>query len=245
MPLWVELDSIPYAEAHALQERCVAARCAGLLPDLVLSCEHPAVLTAGRGTDPASTRDLPAPLVVVERGGDLTWHGPGQLVAYPIRWLPPGERDLHQVLRGLEEVVLAVLADHGVAGHRVPDKTGVWAGEHKLCSIGIAVRRWVTWHGLALNLDVPAAVWEGFQPCGLMPQVMSDLRTLRGGAPLLRREVAPHLRAAFERLWGRSFALASRDDLERRLGEAALEPMAPIRSASDNLRAPKDPAGEA
>ena len=130
-------------------------------------------MTVGRGADPGLLEGLGAEVVPVERGGEATWHGPGQMVAYPILALPPDRRDLHRYLRDLEEVVIRVLAEVDVAGERRAGLTGVWIGERKVCSIGVAVRRWVTWHGLALNVHNDPAAFLGFRPCGLDPDTMT------------------------------------------------------------------------
>lgn len=172
------LGRTPYAAAHAEQERLLAVRIAGLVPDQLLLTEHEPVVTVGRGAasaDLADLADLGLPVVEIERGGEATWHGPGQLVAYPILALPEGRRDLHRYLRELEEVVLGVLGEFGVEGQRRPGLTGVWIGARKVCSIGVAVRRWVTWHGLALNLHNDLDAFRGFKPCGLDPEVMTRL----------------------------------------------------------------------
>lgn len=165
-----------YEEAHALQQELVAQRIDGALGDLLVLTEHEPVLTVGRGTPSEETRLLAAsgiPVVEVERGGEATYHGPGQLVAYPILLLAEGRRDLHAYLRDLEEVVIGVLAEFALEGARRPGLTGVWLGERKVCSIGVAVRRWVTWHGLALNLHTDLAPFRRFHPCGLAPDVMT------------------------------------------------------------------------
>ena len=167
-----------YAEAHALQQTLLEQRIAGAVGDLLLLTEHEPVVTVGRGTPAEEQRVLAATgleVVEVERGGEATYHGPGQLVAYPIVELPPERRDLHRYLRDLEEVVLGVLAEFELTGARRPGLTGVWLGEKKVCSIGVAVRRWVTWHGLALNLHTDLAPFRRFHPCGLAPDVMTRL----------------------------------------------------------------------
>jgi len=167
-----------YEDAHALQEQLVQQRLAGESGDLLLLTEHEPVLTVGRGT-PAAERQLLAglgmPVVEVERGGEVTYHGPGQLVAYPIFLLPESRRDLHRYLRDLEEVVIGVLGELEIPGARRPGLTGVWIGERKVCSIGVAVRRWVAWHGLALNVHTDLAAFRRFHPCGLSPDVMTRL----------------------------------------------------------------------
>jgi len=172
------LGRTPYAEAHALQEELVAARLNGEVGDLLLLTEHDPVITVGRGHRPELAAGCAIPVVEVERGGEATYHGPGQLVAYPIYRLGEARRDLHRYLRELEEVVIRTLAEVDVAAERRAGLTGVWAGGRKLCSIGVAVRRWVAWHGLALNLSVDLGAFRGFRPCGLDPDVMGNVADL-------------------------------------------------------------------
>ncbi|MDP6762578.1 MAG: lipoyl(octanoyl) transferase LipB [Planctomycetota bacterium] len=169
------LGRTPYEETLGLQRELVERRIAGDVGDVLLLCEHDPVLTVGRGSEAAAVAETGLPVVEVERGGEATYHGPGQVVAYPILGLPQGRRDLHRYLRDLEEVAIRVLAEFGVAGTRREDLTGVWIGASKVCSIGVAVRRWVTWHGLALNVRTDLASFEGFHPCGLDPSVMTRL----------------------------------------------------------------------
>lgn len=171
----------PYAEVHALQERLVAQRAEGQIPNLLLTGEHPAVVTLGRKTPRDERIEGGLPVVVVERGGEATYHGPGQLVAYPIVHLTEARRDLHAFQRDLEEVGIRVLADFGLEGVRVPAFTGVWCRGKKVQSLGIAVRRWVTWHGLALNVSTDLAPFRAFHPCGLDGSVMTSLAELLGG----------------------------------------------------------------
>ena len=115
------------------------------------------------------------PMFEIERGGDVTYHGPGQLVGYPIFKLDGDERDLHAYLRSLEEALIGVCADVGLAGRRNPGWTGVWIGERKVASIGIAVRRWVTMHGFALNVATDLSRFAAINPCGLDAAVMTSL----------------------------------------------------------------------
>ncbi|MCY2958773.1 MAG: lipoyl(octanoyl) transferase LipB [Planctomycetota bacterium] len=164
-----------YADAHALQQSLLAERVAGTIGDVLLLTEHDPVVTVGRGAGLEAAGSVQIPIVSVERGGEATYHGPGQVVGYPIVLLDEGRRDLHRWLRDLEEVVIATLADFGVAGRREDGFTGVWIGNKKVCSIGVAVRRWVTWHGFALNVHTDLRAFRAFQPCGLDPDVMTRL----------------------------------------------------------------------
>lgn len=201
-----------YLEVYALQQRLVVARAAGAIGDTVLLVEHEPVITLGRARD-ASASVLPgatAPVVPIERGGDATWHGPGQLVAYPIVALQGARRDLHRHLHALEDAVIALLQGLGLAPGRDPRNTGVWlpsagpAPARKVCSIGIACRRWVTWHGLALNVDVELASFEQIRPCGFEASVMTRLADHLDPCPPLGELVAPlaaELCAALELPW--------------------------------------------
>lgn len=183
----VELGRIPYQEAWDLQLALVDLRRRDELPDLLLTCEHEEVVTTGRKAQgPTRSADETAgvveagiEVVEVERGGAATYHGPGQLVGYPIVKLEPGkERDLHKFLRTIETSLIGPLADLGLSAGRKPDYTGVWVGERKLASIGIACRGWVTYHGFALNLAIDLARFRLFRPCDLEASVMADLAAL-------------------------------------------------------------------
>ena len=170
----------PYAELHALQERLVALRAEGRIPNVLLTGEHPAVVTLGRKTPKDEPLAGPIPVVSVERGGEATYHGPGQLVAYPIVHLTQARRDLHAFQRDLQEIGIRVLADFGLVGERVAAFTGVWCRGKKVQSLGIAVRRWVTWHGLALNVSTDLTPFRAFHPCGLDGSVMTSMSELLG-----------------------------------------------------------------
>jgi lipoyl(octanoyl) transferase len=169
------LGLVPYADAHRLQQELLVERLEERIPDMLLLTEHPAVVTLGRGSSADEAKDVELPVIAIERGGEATFHGPGQLVGYPILLLDEDRRDLHVYLRSLEEVVIRTLADFGLVGTRAAGFTGVWIAGKKVCSVGVAVRRWVTWHGFALNLDVDLAGFKSFRPCGLDPDVMTRM----------------------------------------------------------------------
>lgn len=180
----------PYADVHALQERWVAARAEGRVDDAVIVLEHTPVITVGRGRGGAQgvLGAGDTPVVEVERGGEATWHGPGQLVAYPIVRLDGPRRDLHAHLRALEDAVIDVLADLGLAGQRDARNTGVWLPTppglpRKVCSVGIACRRWVTWHGLALNVSSDLRAFEAIRPCGFDAEIMTRVADHVTAAP--------------------------------------------------------------
>jgi len=165
----------PYAELHRLQQALVLLRAENKIPNLLLTGEHPPVITLGRKTPPGAAYDPDLEVVKVERGGEATYHGPGQVVVYPIIHLTQSRRNLHQFQRDLEEIGLRTLADFGIEGRRREGLTGVWIGKHKVQSLGIAVRRWVTWHGLALNVSTDLRPFRGFHPCGLSGEVMTSM----------------------------------------------------------------------
>ena len=181
----IDLGRLDYQAARDLQKTRLADRIAGRVGDAVLFVEHDPVYTVGRRRD-AAANVLAAgdtPVIQVERGGDVTWHGPGQLVAYPIIQLPPARPDLHAYLRALEEAVIRTLADVGVAAGRDERNTGAWVGGRKIASVGIACRRWVTWHGLALNVAPDLAAFQRIHPCGMPDVAMTSIAVERGAAP--------------------------------------------------------------
>jgi lipoate-protein ligase B len=191
----VDLGRRPFREVWAEQERLLNARIAGEVEDTVLLVEHePPVYTLGRKRGAAANVLDPGPaeVIEVERGGDVTWHGPGQLVAYPIVALHGPEQDLHRWLGRLETVLIETVGDFGLAGGRDPRNTGLWVGGRKLGSIGIACRRWVTWHGLALNVDPDLSWFRRINPCGLDAALLSSMAEALG-RPITTDEVKPAL----------------------------------------------------
>lgn len=174
---------MPYADALALQRDAAKARLSGALADdVLLLVEHPPVITLGRSTKAgnllASSQQLAArgvELFDVERGGDVTFHGPGQLVGYPIVNLERHTMDLHWYLRQLEEVMIRALASCGIEAARNPGKTGVWVRSRKIASIGVHARQWVTWHGFALNVTTDLSYFDLMVPCGIQNVVMTSV----------------------------------------------------------------------
>jgi lipoate-protein ligase B len=174
----IDLGTREFGEVWALQRELVAARQKDEISDTLLFVEHPHVITAGRSAHRENllrTDDLP--LFEIERGGDVTYHGPGQLVGYPIFLLRPEEHDLHRYLRNLEEALIRALARFGLEGERKPAWTGVWTegGTRKLASIGVAIKRWVTLHGFALNVSTDLSRFSAINPCGLDATVMGSM----------------------------------------------------------------------
>jgi lipoyl(octanoyl) transferase len=179
-----------YDRARLIQLQQVDLRIAGRVEDTFLFVEHPPTITIGRGTQKGNILVSEAQLqqrgVVVheaERGGDVTFHGPGQQVIYPIIDLESRGRDLHRFLRDLEEIVIRFLKFYDLEGERISGKTGVWVKEKKICAIGIAVRRWVSYHGLALNIDTDLAYFDLINPCGFDSSTVTSLQALTGRRP--------------------------------------------------------------
>jgi len=196
------LGRVTFSDALALQEEIVARKAADTsAPDELLLLEHEPVYTIGRTPDQSSLREastLPHPVVQTNRGGQATYHGPGQLVGYPILDLRVRGQDLHRYLRGLEDVLIALLADYGIDARRSAGQTGVWVGRKKIASIGVGVRRWISMHGFALNVCGDLAPFAAITPCGIAGVEMTSVAR-ECGREISVREVAervgPHFRA--------------------------------------------------
>jgi lipoyl(octanoyl) transferase len=216
MPIAVRrLGVVDYAEALALQKDLVEDRRAGRIGDTLLLLEHPPVITLGvktRGSREhitASTTDLTASGVVVHetgRGGDVTYHGPGQLVGYPIFDLNPDRRDVHRYVRDLEELLIRAVAPFGVQASRLPGLTGVWVGppgrEEKIAAIGVRISRWITSHGFALNVASDLDHFDLIVPCGITDHGVTSLERVLGRTVAMtdvEDAVETETRAVFER----------------------------------------------
>jgi lipoyl(octanoyl) transferase len=183
--LWIaHLGLRPYGEVLEIQRAVAAARIAGEIPqDVLILVEHPPVVTMGRGSrepshlvaSPALLEARGVELFDVERGGDITFHGPGQLVAYPIIDLARHKQDLHWYLRQVEETIIRSLATFGIAAERRSGLTGVWTGGRKIASIGVHARQWVTWHGFALNVTTDLSYFDLIVPCGIAGVTMTSV----------------------------------------------------------------------
>jgi lipoate-protein ligase B len=187
------LGPTSYRDGLKIQEGLVQARAGGQTGDWLLFPDHPPVLTVGRSpspgnviADPETLRQMGIELFEVARGGDVTWHGPGQLVGYLICDLNERDRDLHRFLREIEAGLIQTLAGWGIAAERSPGRTGVWSEGEKIGSIGIAVRRWVSYHGFALNIAPDLRFFDLIHPCGLRSIHMTSVaRRLGERAPSL------------------------------------------------------------
>ncbi len=175
-----DLGTMDFARAFALQEQLVDGLCGDAEEETLLLLEHPPVYTIGRGGSEANILDRSIEPVRINRGGDVTYHGPGQLVGYPIIKLGSRGRDLHRYLRFLEELLIRVSSDFGVDAYRVAGRTGVWTRNGKLASIGVGVRRWITMHGFALNISTDLSAFSAINPCGIESCPVTSLEALCG-----------------------------------------------------------------
>lgn len=186
--IWEMLGRVDYEAAELLQNRLRDARIVGRIPDVLLLVEHPPVLTIGRGGNVknvlASRQALDAMGIrthTIGRGGDVTYHGPGQIVGYPIMDLRERGRDVHRYLYDLEEVFIRLLGQRGIVGNRIKGATGVWVDNRKILAIGIGVRKWVTLHGFAFNVSPDLAHFQLIRPCGFEAEQVTSLFDLLKG----------------------------------------------------------------
>ncbi|HUQ19116.1 MAG TPA: lipoyl(octanoyl) transferase LipB [Gemmatimonadaceae bacterium] len=231
--LWVvNLGTVPYEEALQLQREIAKERISGAIPqDVLLLLEHPPVVTMGRSAKARnliSSKEFLASrgveLFEVERGGDVTFHGPGQLVGYPIIDLKRHKLDLHWYLRQVEAALIQTLAEYSIPAERNVGFTGVWTKGRKIASIGVHARDWVTWHGFALNVTTDLSYFDLIIPCGIDGVTMTSIarEIEHQGSPSLQATVE-HAGEAVAREFGRLF------DLERRsVGLAELETSTPL-----------------
>lgn len=198
------LGVVPYAEALALQQALVEERKAGRIPDQLLLLEHPPVITLGvktrndRSHIVATEEDLEAQGVEVfesGRGGDVTYHGPGQLVGYPILDLRPDRCDVHQYVRDLEEVLIRTASAFGITAGRVPGLTGTWVGREKLAAIGVRISKWVTSHGFALNVGTNLDHFGLIIPCGIADRGVTSIARQTGRAVEVAQVIPPVIEA--------------------------------------------------
>jgi lipoyl(octanoyl) transferase len=205
------LGRVPYADAVALQKQLVEQRRAGLIPDTLLLLEHPHVITRGVKARQVTANILaPSELLAARgvelhdsgRGGDVTYHGPGQLVGYPILDLHPDRCDVHRYVADLEEVLIGVARDVGVEAERVPGLTGIWVGDRKLAAIGVRISRWITSHGFALNFSTDLSFFDLIVPCGITGKSVTSLeQVLR--RPISLAEIESCVISQFSRVFGK------------------------------------------
>lgn len=216
------LGTVRYQDAHHLQERLVMARQRGLIPDTLLVLEHPPVITLGRG---AKESNLLAPreglrargidVHDVGRGGDVTYHGPGQMVCYPILDLAPDRQDVRRYVRDLEQTMIDLAADYGLTAERIAGMNGTWLrsielGDRKIGAIGVRISRWITMHGLAFNVSTNLGHFGLIVPCGIEGKGVTSLRVELDAPPTMDEVVAR---------WLARFATTFEADLVTREGE--------------------------
>jgi lipoyl(octanoyl) transferase len=235
----VELGRREYTPAWELQRRIVAARKAGAVPDVLLLCEHPHVITLGRNGKPEHLRaservlrQMGVEFHSTDRGGDITYHGPGQVVGYPIVDLAGIRRDVAWYVRQLEEAMIRASEEWGIEAKRVPGLTGVWVeaasgGEEKLAAIGVHLSRWVTSHGFAYNVATDLRYFDLIVPCGIAGKQATSLERLLGRG-VSTAEAAPRIARHLAEVFGFRLRPASPAELEEGLEsfEAAATPAA-------------------
>ena len=208
-----DLGLIPYAEALALQSDLVGRRRNGDIPDQLLLLQHPHVITLGTASsrshvlaDESRRRELGIDLVDVGRGGDVTYHGPGQLVGYPILDLKPDRKDVHRYLRDLEAMLIRTLDEMGIRGEPVPDLTGVWVDGRKIAAIGVRVSSgWITSHGFALNVSNDLSFFETIVPCGIQDVSVTSV-SQEVGRPIGVPDLLGIVSEAFSEIFGRAIS---------------------------------------
>jgi len=223
---FLNLGLIEYKKAWDLQLDLWAKRVEGQLPDLLLFLEHPHVLTLGRRgnrthllASSETLGKLNIPIFHIERGGDVTYHGPGQLVVYPILDLKEYGWKLVRYIEQLEEVIIRTLSDFGISGNRDPLNRGVWVDQQKIASVGVAVKRWVSLHGLALNYETDLTYFDLINPCGLQGIRMTSMAKALG-TNVSRDRLYQRVHFRFEQVF------------ERRLEEKRLEEILPLHDSS-------------
>jgi lipoate-protein ligase B len=214
-------ERLDYESALELQLRVCELKKTGLVPDVLLLLEHPPVITLGRNGNwhnlVVSEETLRARGVSrhqADRGGDITFHGPGQLVGYPLLKLEPHERDTHRYMRNLEETIIRVLDEFGIQAGREEKLTGVWTNAGKICAMGVHISRWVTRHGFALNVNTDLSFYDLIVPCGLVGKRVHSMQKALGREVDLR-EVAEKLTGHFGRIFEREMIPITPSDLAK------------------------------
>jgi lipoyl(octanoyl) transferase len=204
------LGLVPYADGLELQRRLVEDRKADRIPDTLLLLQHPHVLTVGVKKDgrshilasPEKLQTLGVDVFETGRGGDVTYHGPGQLVGYPILDLNPDRRDVHRYVRDLEEVMIRVCAEYGLDAGRVKGFSGAWIADEKIGAIGVRISRWITSHGFAFNVTTDVDFFNLIVPCGIAERGVTSLAAKLGQAPAMS-EVEDRFVASFAAVFDR------------------------------------------
>lgn len=211
--LLVDLQTRDYKETWELQRSLVELCAQALVPDVLLLVEHPHVVTMGKSAKPENVLSKRFPIYEVERGGDVTYHGYGQLVGYPIMDLNQRGKDIRRHVRGLEATLIQTLGHFGISAQRIEGRTGVWIGEQKkIASIGVAVRSWITFHGFALNVSTDLSCFSAINPCGYDSGVMTSM-TDQLGRQVSISEVKGPLTSAFEHVFATRLEITGEEKL--------------------------------
>ncbi len=193
---------VPYETAWEFQRELHAQRLAGHIPDTLVLLEHPPVYTFGKNSDRSNLIDpQDAEVIQSDRGGDITWHGPGQLVGYPIINLEDHKKSVSWYMRNLEEVIINTLNQFEISGDRISGMTGVWVGNQKVCAMGVRLSHWVTMHGFALNVGPDMSYFNGMIPCGIKGKGVVSMKELLGNE-IHVKDVIPPLTQAFRSVFG-------------------------------------------
>ena len=217
----LDLGRVEYNKALEWQHGLVKMRRQGFARDTLVMVEHPPVITVGKDINPENFESCGVEPVSIERGGDVTYHGPGQLVVYFIFNLTRRGRDLHRFMDDVQEGVIRALADLGIEGSRGDENTGVWVGKKKLASIGVAVKNWITFHGTAINLNTDLSEFGKINPCGLDAAVMTSAAELLGrdiDIPGFTNALVAHYQDVFDTDFGPVDLAGLAEDVESQAG---------------------------
>ncbi len=223
--LW--LGTMEFSRALEFQMEICRLKKEGFEPDVLLLLEHPPVITLGRNTKGRNVLvsleflcQRGVGLFEIDRGGDVTFHGPGQLVGYPILRLAKGEQDVHLYMRKLEDTLIGLLARHGIQTWRREKLTGVWTSEGKIAAMGVHISRWITRHGFALNVSTDLSYFQMIIPCGLVGQKVTSMEALLSRSFSLR-DIAVDYAGEFARIFGRKLEWLDEDQLREKMSRHA------------------------
>lgn len=208
----LQLGRVDYHRVLGWQRSLVKMRESGMARDTIILVEHPSVFTVGKSGDPEHFAGGDVVPIFIERGGDVTWHGPGQQVVYFVFNLTRRGRDVRRFVEMIQEGIIRTLAEFGVTGTRSEKSVGVWIGEQKIASIGVAVKKWITFHGAAINVSTDLDEFRRVMPCGLDPNVMTSLDRVLG-RPVTLKEFNEVLMKKYEAIFGMRFWPVKLDEL--------------------------------
>ena len=198
----IEHGVVPYESAWQQQRELHSSRLAGEIEDTLVLLEHPPVYTLGKNVGKENLLDpMDAEVIQSDRGGDITWHGPGQIVGYPIFNLEDHKKSVSWYMRSLEDVIIKTLAHFDISSDRIKGMTGVWVGDGKVCAMGVRLSRWVTMHGFALNVAPNMSYFGGMIPCGIQGKRVVSMKELLG-RDISIEEVTPHIITSFQAVFG-------------------------------------------